>query len=716
MANLPHRPPRRTSHVERLISEITAAWRPENHLRGKGGKPPRRNDRGELTALCPLHEETTPSFNLDPAKGIFKCHGCGKGGGVLDFARELTGTMGAVEALYALAERWHIPLSANPTSSTVLRGSALGANGTSSTALRRPAGGSARRTFALAHSGKLAGQGGTSRADRPTDPRVQSVGPSEVWDKCSPVDAGSPAHGYLDGRGLASAIPSGEVRVAPGKGAGGRGNMLAVPLRDLERRIRDLQFRTLDPKAPHDQRFKRLGRVPQDVGPVVFGWVDAPESLTMVEGLTDYLAALGPLALAPGNVIGIPGTGSALKTVEALARARKLAGVRTVVLAFDADPSGDRAAEEVAPLLTNEGIEVKRLRPPAPHKDVAAWAAALGSDAPTVFRAAVENAPTERPFPWVVPAPEFVQTSHSTVSFLIPDRVPVGSFVLVQGPPGVGKTWLTLHYAKQVAEQDKRVVLVAQEGPASALAQRMTLMGAVHRNIGIAHRQPIRLDDPEWVEKLAKLCRSQRVALLVLDPLVDLHQGDENESRDASRITSAVKELQRSHADLSVVLLHHTVKGAWSSTGAKREHSRGSGVLPGAADVQLGLTELEAAGTEKPAAHFRLEVVKARDFARPAATDYTLAIRDGRVDVKCEEVTTSAVEREESDAELDQRVLALLPPAGTPPIAAEEIRKRTRVGTNKVRDSINRLVSAGSAERVANQGVRRSTPTPEVSQ
>lgn len=476
--------------VERLIAAVIATWHPEDYLRGKGGKPARRNSRGELTALCPLHEETTPSFNLNPEKGIFKCHGCGKGGGVLDLARALTGKRRAVEALYALAERWHVPLppaprpeagrGPPPAARRIGRHGGHGANTTSTTVLRadRP---TDPRVQSVGLSGMWeqcspaeagspsfngAGTAGSTLSanatrntvprmpegtDRPTDPRVQSVGPSEMWEQCSPVDAGSPAHSYLDGRGLASAIPSGEVRVAPGKSAGGRGNMLAVPLRDLERGIRDLQFRTLDPKAPHDQRFKRLGRVPQEVGPVVFGWVDAPESLTVVEGLTDYLAALGPLALAHGNVIGIPGTGSARKTVEALARARKLAGVRTVVLAFDADPSGDRAADEVAPLLTDEGIEVKRLRPPAPHKDVAAWAAALGSDAPTVFQAAVQNAPTERPFPWVVPAPEFVQTSHSTVSFLIPDRVPVGSFVLVQGPPGVGKTWLTLHYAKQVA-------------------------------------------------------------------------------------------------------------------------------------------------------------------------------------------------------------------------------------------------------------------------
>ncbi len=39
--------------------------------------------------LCPFHSEKTPSFSVSPDKQIFKCFGCGKGGGAINFIMEL---------------------------------------------------------------------------------------------------------------------------------------------------------------------------------------------------------------------------------------------------------------------------------------------------------------------------------------------------------------------------------------------------------------------------------------------------------------------------------------------------------------------------------------------------------------------------------------------------------------------------------------------------
>ncbi len=41
-----------------------------------------------LLGLCPFHNEKTPSFNVNPARNIFKCFGCGKGGTAVNFIME----------------------------------------------------------------------------------------------------------------------------------------------------------------------------------------------------------------------------------------------------------------------------------------------------------------------------------------------------------------------------------------------------------------------------------------------------------------------------------------------------------------------------------------------------------------------------------------------------------------------------------------------------
>ena len=39
----------------------------------------------EFVGLCPLHEETRPSFYVNPHKNLFYCHGCGRGGDLIRF-------------------------------------------------------------------------------------------------------------------------------------------------------------------------------------------------------------------------------------------------------------------------------------------------------------------------------------------------------------------------------------------------------------------------------------------------------------------------------------------------------------------------------------------------------------------------------------------------------------------------------------------------------
>jgi len=60
-------------------------------------------------ACCPFHKEKTPSFSVSPAKEIFYCFGCHKGGSVFNFVMEME-RVAFPEAIKIVAEKSGMPL------------------------------------------------------------------------------------------------------------------------------------------------------------------------------------------------------------------------------------------------------------------------------------------------------------------------------------------------------------------------------------------------------------------------------------------------------------------------------------------------------------------------------------------------------------------------------------------------------------------------------
>ena len=62
-----------------------------------------------MFGLCPFHSEKTPSFSVSPDKQIYHCFGCGKGGGVINFIMEIE-NLSFPEAVEFLAKRAGMPI------------------------------------------------------------------------------------------------------------------------------------------------------------------------------------------------------------------------------------------------------------------------------------------------------------------------------------------------------------------------------------------------------------------------------------------------------------------------------------------------------------------------------------------------------------------------------------------------------------------------------
>jgi DNA primase len=67
-------------------------------------------------ACCPFHDEKTPSFSVNPVKGIYKCFGCGKAGDAIRFVMDVEG-VSYVESLRYLAKKYDIPVEESETTS-----------------------------------------------------------------------------------------------------------------------------------------------------------------------------------------------------------------------------------------------------------------------------------------------------------------------------------------------------------------------------------------------------------------------------------------------------------------------------------------------------------------------------------------------------------------------------------------------------------------------
>jgi DNA primase len=88
--------------VERVKATMEILPLVEDHVR-------LRKAGAAYKGLCPFHQEKTPSFNVSPARGTFKCFGCGEGGDAIDFVKRIE-NVDFVDAIELLARRFGVEL------------------------------------------------------------------------------------------------------------------------------------------------------------------------------------------------------------------------------------------------------------------------------------------------------------------------------------------------------------------------------------------------------------------------------------------------------------------------------------------------------------------------------------------------------------------------------------------------------------------------------
>ena len=178
----------------------------------------------------------------------------------------------------------------------------------------------------------------------------------------------------------------------------------------------------------------------------------------------------------------------------------------------------------------------------------------------------------------------------------------------IGGSPKSLKTWIGLDLAVAVASKTPCLghFRVLRPGPAliylaedrlDMVRERLEGLCAARGlqldslDILVITTAAIRLDLAEHCQRLEATIAAHAPRLLLLDPFVRLHRGDENSAQEVAAILATLRKIQR-HYQIAIALVHHTRK-----TIASRQMGqalRGSGDFHAWADSALYLAHEKA--------------------------------------------------------------------------------------------------------------------------
>ncbi len=292
--------------------------------------------------LCPLHKEKTPSFSVDPDKGLFYCFGCGAGGDAIRL-HMLTSGDDFPSAIEALAQRYGIPLPSR------------GAN--------RQNRGPERDLHGALHAAEEFFRESLEKTDFPrqylekrqiSKEQIEGFGlgyAPEGWEGLLKALSGRIPLADLEAAGLI-----GRSEKAEGKPYDRFRHRLIFPIRSPSGRLLGFGGRTL---GDHKAKYINTRETEQfHKGRLLYGLHRAKKAMretglvVLTEGYFDVLATA-----ACGFEAAVASMGTSLTQEQARLLSRYC---DEVVVGYDGDKAGEAAFQRALPLLLAEGLKVRR--------------------------------------------------------------------------------------------------------------------------------------------------------------------------------------------------------------------------------------------------------------------------------------------------------------------------------------------------------------------
>ena len=295
-----------------------------------------------LVGLCPFHSEKSPSFNIYPENGSFYCFGCGAGGDVITFVRRIE-NLDYMEAIRFLAQRagMQVPEAEADSGMAKLRTRLLEINRET-----------ARFYYSVLNSdaGKEGREYFVRRALKPETVRHFGLGYAPA-SRFSLVDA-LKKKGYAENELILANVA---FRTRNGGAIDRFFGRAMFPIIDLRGNVVAFGGRTLGDDKP---KYLNTSETPVfNKGEMLFALNFAKNvasgRLILCEGYMDVIALH-----QAGFTEAVATLGTALTAAQARLMARY---AKEVVVCYDSDEPGQKAASRAIPLLRDAGLEVRVL-------------------------------------------------------------------------------------------------------------------------------------------------------------------------------------------------------------------------------------------------------------------------------------------------------------------------------------------------------------------
>ena len=299
-----------------------------------------------LVGLCPFHNEKTPSFTVYPENGSFYCFGCGVGGDVFSFVRQIE-NLDYIDAVKLLAERSGvtIPQDGYDDSIQKLKNTIYEIN---------------RETARFYHNYLMSPEGKWA-LDYFTKERGLSIATIKHFGLGAAPDGWDNLIKHL--KGLGYSIPDMVQANVVGKSQRGTyydrfRKRVMFPIINIRGKIVAFNGRALPPDDKGGQKYVNTTETPifkkgENLFAINFAKNHCDERIVLVEGNLDVIS-LHQAGFE--NVVGSLGTAVTEAQIKLLSRYTK-----EVVLTMDSDAAGQKAVRRAGELLQSTGLNVRVL-------------------------------------------------------------------------------------------------------------------------------------------------------------------------------------------------------------------------------------------------------------------------------------------------------------------------------------------------------------------